>query len=326
VKRRPRVRLLAVGGTISCTPREGTQGVAAELTAADIASSVPGLSDIAEIDVGDVTTVASFAITVRDMRDLADAIERAFGEGCDGVVVTHGTDTIEETAYALALMLPRTRRVALTGAMRNPSLPGTDGPANLLAAFLVAGRSDLALGPVVVMNDEIHTARFVTKLHATRISAIGSPGAGPVGEIVEQRVHVWYQPAYEDYLGLPPALEGASVELVRIAVDPDPGPLRDVTARRPAGIVLEGTGGGHVPPSLLPALDEAIDARIPVIVATRCSSGRTLASTYGMPGGEVDLRRRGVIAAGLLSGQKARLRLIVGQSLGFAAPQLFPVE
>lgn len=300
--------------------------MAAELTAADIAASVPGLADIAEIDVGDVTTVASFAITLHDMHSLAEAIERAFAEGCDGVVVTHGTDTIEETAYALALMLRRARPVALTGAMRNPSLPGTDGPANLLAAFLVAGRPDLALGPVVVMHDEIHTARFATKLHATRISAFGSPGAGPVGEVVEQRVRVWYEPVYEDYLGLPPSLDGAPVELVRIAVDPDPALLRAAIARQPAGIVLEGTGGGHVPPALLPSLDEAIGAGIPVVVATRCSSGGTLGSTYGMPGGEVDLRERGATAAGFLSGNKARLRLIVGMSLGLPATQLFPVE
>jgi len=296
------------------------------LTAADIVSSVPGLSDLADVDVADVTTIASPSITVRDMHDLAGAIERAFDDGCDGVVVTHGTDTIEETTYALALMLPRTRPVVLTGAMRNPSLPGTDGPANLLAAFLVASRSDLALGPVVVMNDEIHPARFVTKVHSTRVSALGSPGAGPVGEIVEQRARVWYQPAYDDYLGLPPSVDGPPVELVRIAVDPDHGLLRDAIARQPGGIVLEGTGGGHVPPALLPSVDEAIGAGIPLVIATRCSGGRTLERTYGFPGGEVDLRERGAIQAGLLSGHKARLRLIVGRSLGLPAARLFPVE
>jgi L-asparaginase len=326
VTRRPRLRLLAVGGTISCVPQEGAEGVDAELTAADIVASVPGLSDLAEVDVADVATIPSPSMTLRDMRDLAGTIEQAFEDGCDGVVVTHGTDTIEETAYALSLMLPRTRPVALTGAMRNPSLPGSDGPANLLAAFLVASRSDVALGPVIVMNDEIHTARFATKVHATRVSAIGSPGTGPVGEIVEQRAHVWYQPVYDDYLGLPPSVDGQPVELVRIAVDPEHGLLRDAIARQPAGIVLEGTGGGHLPPPLLPSLDEAIAAGIPVVIATRCPGGRTLERTYGFPGSEVDLRRRGAIPAGLLSGQKARLRLVVGRALGIAPEQLFPVE
>jgi L-asparaginase len=324
--RRPRLRLLAVGGTISCVPREGAEGVDTELSAADIVSSVPGLSDLADVDVADVATIASPSITLRDMHELASAIERASDDGCDGVVVTHGTDTIEETAYALALMLPRTRPVVLTGAMRNPSLPGTDGPANLLAAFLVASRSDLALGPVIVMNDEIHTARFAAKVHTTLLSAIGSPGAGPVGEIVERHAHVWYRPAYDDYLGLPSSVDGVPVELVRIAVDPDPGLLHDAIARRPAGIVLEGTGGGHVPPPLLPSVDAAIGAGIPVVIATRCSGGRTLERTYGFPGGEVDLRRRGAIQAGLLSGHKARLRLIVGHALGLPAASLFPVE
>jgi L-asparaginase len=307
-------------------PREGGEGVDTELTAADIVSSVPGLSDLADVDVADVTTIASPSITLRDMHELAGAIEQAFDDACDGVVVTHGTDTIEETAYALALMLPPTRPVALTGAMRNPSLPGTDGPANLLAAFLVASRSDLALGPVIVMNDEIHTARFAAKVHTTRLSAIGSPGAGPIGEIVERRAHLWYRPAYDDYLGLPPSIDGAPVELVRIAVDPDPRLLGDAIARQPAGIVLEGTGGGHVPPPLLASVDAAIGAGIPVVIATRCSGGRTLERTYGFPGSEVDLRERGAIQAGLLSGQKARLRLIVGRSLGLPAARLFPIE
>jgi len=112
------------------------------------------------------------------MLEVARAAARAFEEGAEGVVVTHGTDTIEETAYALVLMLPRGRPVVLTGAMRNPTLRGTDGPANLLAAARVAA-SPLAtgLGPVVVMNDEVHAARFATKAHTQRVSTIALDGA-----------------------------------------------------------------------------------------------------------------------------------------------------
>jgi L-asparaginase len=324
---RRRVRLLAVGGTIACVPREGSAGVTTALTAEDIQGSVPGLTDVADVEIGDVATIASFEITLEDMRALAAEVRRALEEGFDGVVVTHGTDTIEETAYALALMLPRDRPVVITGAMRNPTVPGTDGPANLLAACAVAVSPEAAgLGPVVVLNDELHAARFAQKVHTTRVSTISSLGAGPLGEVVERRVHVWFRPAYEDYLGLPDSLDGTAVELVRIAADPAEAQLRAAVDRRPAGLVVEGTGGGHLPSRLLPTLGDAVAAGITVVIASRCASGRNLESTYGFPGGEIDLVRRGALPAGLLSGHKARLRLAVGQALGRPAASLFPVS
>ena len=324
---RPRVRLLAVGGTISCVPREGLDGVTATLTAGDIAESVPGLTDMAELEVGDVATVASFDVTYALMLDVAREVARAREEGCDAVVLTHGSDTIEETAYALALMLPRGAPVVLTGAMRNPTLPGTDGPANLFAAFVVAASPAAGpLGPVIVFNDEVHAARFAQKLHTTRVSTFGSLGAGPVGEVVEGRAHVWFRPAYEDYVGMPDELDGTAVELVALAADSADTTLRAAADRRPAGLVIAGTGGGHVPTRLLPALDEAIAAGIPVVIASRTPSGRNLESTYAMPGGESDLIRRGALPAGLLTAQKARLRLAVGAALGRPATELFPVR
>jgi L-asparaginase len=322
-----RIRLLAVGGTISCLPTGRGAGVEASLTAAEIVESVPDLERIAEIDVGDVATIASFAITLANMRSLALEAKRALDDGCDGVVITHGTDTIEETAYAVALLLPRGQPIVLTGAMRNPTLPGTDGPANLLAAFIVAASGETAgLGPLVVLNDELHAARFAQKVHTTRLSTISSLGAGPLGEVVEGRAHVWFRPAWEDYLGLPDSLDESHVELVRLAADPSDTLLRAAIENLPSGIVIEGTGGGHVPPGLLSALDDAIAAGIPVVVATRCPSGRNLEETYGMPGSERDVLRRGALPAGLLSGHKARLRLIVGRSLGLEPESLFPVR
>jgi L-asparaginase len=316
-----------VGGTISCVPREGVDGVTAALTAADIVESVPGLGGVAELEVGDVATVASFDVTYSLMLSVAREVARAREEGCDGVVLTHGTDTIEETAYALALMLPRGAPVVVTGAMRNPTLPGTDGPANLLAAAIVAASPDAgALGPVIVLNDEIHAARFAQKLHTTRVSTIGSLGAGPLGEVVEGRAHVWFRPAWEDYVGLPDELDGTAVELVLLAADPAETTLRASLERRPAGIVIAGTGGGHVMTRLLPILDEAIAAGIPVVIASRTPSGRNLESTYGMPGGESDLIRRGALPAGLLTAHKARLRLAVGLAVGRPPAELFPVR
>src|SRR5439155_9711024 len=184
------------------------------------------------IDVQDFPPVASFDVTPGVMLMLARAAQQALADGCEGVVISHGTDTIEETAYALALMLPRGAPVVLTGAMRNPTLPGTDGPANLHSAFLYAA-SPLAagLGPLVVLNDELHAARFVTKSHTMRVSTMASPGAGPLGEVAERRVHVWWHPAWEDCLGLPESVDGVEVELVRLAAGVSDALLRAAVER-----------------------------------------------------------------------------------------------
>lgn len=321
------IRYLAFGGTIASVPKPGTTEVTPSLTGAQLVASVPQLAEIAEIDVEEFTPLGSFEVTPGHMRQLAESAVRAFAEGAEGVVVSHGTDTIEETAYALALMVPRGRPVVLTGAMRNPSLPGTDGPANLLAAFQVAA-SPLAagLGPLVVLNDELHAARFATKTHTTRVSTIGSPGAGPLGDISERRVDVWWRPAWEDYLGLPKSVDGVEVELIRIVAGGTDRFLRAALEARPAGIIIEGTGGGHVPSRLHEALDAAIAAGIPTVLARRPFGGPTLESTYRMPGAETDLIDRGMIPVGSLAGNKARLRLLVGAALGLPARELFPVR
>jgi L-asparaginase len=321
------IRFLAFGGTIASVRRPGETEVRPTLSGAELLESVPELAAVAEIDVREFPPIASFSVTLADMQTLARAAAEASADGCEGVVITHGTDTIEETAYGLALMLPRAQPLVLTGALRNPTMPGTDGPSNLLAAFQVAA-SPLAggLGPLVVLNDELHAARFVTKTHTSRVSALASPGAGPVGELSEGRVEVWWRPAWDDYLGLPESVDGVSVELVRLAAGVEETLLRAALERRPDAIVIEGTGGGHVMPPLLPALDESIARGIPVVLASRVAAGPNLESTYRMPGGETDLIDRGAVPAGNLRGHKARLRLLVGLALGREVRDLFPVR
>jgi L-asparaginase len=326
-ERRARIRYLGFGGTISAAAVPGTSEARPALAAAEVLAGVPQLQDIADVEARDFATIASYAVTVEHMVALAGAAEQAFADGCDAVVITHGTDTIEETAYALALMVPRGRGVVLTGALRNPTLPSPDGAANLLAACRVAATPGAgALGPLVVLNDEVHAARFATKTHTSRPSTFASPGAGPLGEIVEGRVDLWFHPLWEDYLGRPASLAGHAVELLRVAAGIDDALLRAAVARRPDGIVLEGFGGGHLPLTLLPALDDALAAGIAVVIATRGVAGPNLERTYRMEGAETDLIERGALVAGTLAGHKARLRLLVGSALGLPARSLFPVR
>jgi L-asparaginase len=322
-----RIRYLGFGGTIASVAVPGTTEARPALTAAEVLAGVPQLRELAEIEPRDFATIASYAVTVGHMLALAQEAAQAFEEGCDAVVITHGTDTIEETAYALALMLPRDHSVVLTGALRNPSLPSPDGAANLLAACRVAATpGTAALGPLVVLNDEVHAARFATKMHTSRPSTFASPGAGPLGEIVEGRVDLWFRPLWEDYLGRPESLEGHSVELIRVAAGIDDSLMRAAIAKQPDGIVLEGFGGGHLPLSLLPALDDALAEGIAVVIATRGVAGPNLERTYRLEGAETDLIERGALTAGALAGHKVRLRLLVGSALGLPAHSLFPVR
>jgi L-asparaginase len=323
----PRIRLVAVGGTISCLPQASTPGTTPSLTAADIVEATPELGALAELELADFATIASFAVTPTNMRDLAAEVVRAIDDGCNGVVVTHGTDTIEESAYALALMVPRGRPVVLTGAMRGPSLPGTEGAGNLVAAMAVAADERFGeTGPVVVLNDEVHAARFAAKSHTTRLSTFASAGAGPLGEVAEHRPHLWFRPIWDDYLGLPASLDGVEVEIVRMVSGAGDSQLRDAIARRPGAIVIDGFGGGHVAPPVVPAVADAIAAGIPVVMAPRPPGGRTLERTYGMPGAEMQLVELGVIPAGHLPPHKTRLRLLVGLALGRKPSTLFPVS
>ena len=323
----PRIRYIAFGGTISSTAATAGGTVTPALGSAELVAGIPQIGRVARVEASDFPKVGSYAITPTHWLALAREIAGAVADGCDGVVVTHGTDTIEETAYALAQLLPRGVPVVLTGAMRNPSMAGPDGPANLLAAFQVAA-SPLAhgLGPLVVLDDEIHAARFVTKTHTSKASTFVSAGAGPLGEVIEGRAEIWWRPAWEDQLGLPESLDGFRVELMRATAGPTDAQLRAAVASAPHGIVIEGTGGGHLPPALSDALDEGLAAGIPFVLASRCLSGATLEATYEIPCAEVDLIARGMIPVGRLLGHKARIRLLIGAALGRDARSLFPVR
>jgi L-asparaginase len=321
---RPRLGLITLGGTIASALTEAgrhepTFGGAA------LVQSIPGLDCIADISVTDIAQVGSCAVTLEHLARLAREIRAAEGAGLDGVVITHGTDTIEESAYALALVLRPGVPVVLTGAMRPPTYPGSDGAGNLVAAARVATTSTAAaLGPVVVVQDEIHLARWVTKVHATRLAAFGSPGFGPVGCVVENRVQIWGRPTSGDYVGSVDSLN-RRVDLIWAGLDTD-GLLIEAAATAAHGLVIAGTGGGHVPPKMVGSLASAVELGVPVVIASRTGVGPMLRETYSGPGSESELLAAGVRLAGTLSPAKARLRLMAALSAGVDIDDVFPVD
>jgi len=318
----PTISLLGTGGTISTGPTP--DGAAPVHSAEELAGWVRGCRPGLDVRSRDVARTASHAITPTIMYQVAEAVRQEIADGADGVIVTHGTDTLEETAYALALLVDTPVPVILTGAMRPPHHPGSDGPANLVAALAAATEPALAAyGPVVVHQDEIHLARWVTKLHSARVAAFASPQAGPVGVVVEDAVVLLVGPApSSDRLSVdaPPHLR---VELLWAVAGGD-GLVVDVIGPLVDGLVVAGTGGGHVAPPLADALVRLAATGRPVVLASRCAGSQVLARTYAGQGSERQLLADGLISAGPLAPLKARLRLIFGLSAGLHPRDLFP--
>jgi len=323
MKKRPRVLLIALGGTISAAPDEVGRSFPAR-AAMDLLSSVQDAAAIADVTAADVKQVPSRAVTPADMCALAHEVCDGIAKGYDGIVVTHGTDTMEETAYALALQLDVNIPIVLTGSMRPSHEPGADGPANLIGALRVATTPAAGrLGPVIVMQDEIHLARWVTKVHTSRVAAFSSPELGPVGHVVEGKVHLRVRCAPGDYLGMPDKLD-KRVEIIWVSAGAD-GLLVDAAATVAQGLIVAGTGGGHVPPQMTGSLQSAVERGLPVVLASRCIDGPILESTYGGVGSETHLRSIGLHSAGALAPIKARLRLLTALALGKGAAEVFPV-
>ena len=304
----PRVDLIALGGTIASIPNEGGNTVPS-LTAAALVAGIPGLDDLADLRCHSFRQLPGAHLTTADLIALADFVRELASEGTHGVVVTQGTDTIEETAFALDMLVGDVLPVVVTGAMRGPSKISSDGPANLIAAIRIAAcGATSSLGTVVVMDDTIHGARWVRKLHSSRPSAFSSPTTGPLGWMSEDRVSIAWYPSSQQRIGHFTLNDKQDVALLTTWLGDD-GRLVDAAVdAQYAGIVVQATGGGHVSEGAAEAIGRAA-ARLPVVIASRTGSGELLRSTYGFIGSETDLARRGAIFAGQLDAPKARLLL-----------------
>ena len=310
-----RVHVIGTGGTIASTVDPDTGATVPALDAEDLLEQVPGLGAIAEIRSTEFSQVSSWNMTPALAADLARAIIDAFDGGADGVVVTHGTDTMEETAFVLDLLLGAQASadgsrptVVVTGAMRSAGEDGADGPRNLLAASRVAAAPECGgLGGVVVMNDELHAARYVTKSHTTALDTFASPDTGPIGIVDGAGVLLRWRP-----VPLPPVEmcePAGGVHLVKMAAGHEDLLLRAVRDGGARGVVIEGSGAGNVHAPWQPVIADLVAAGVPVVLASRCGAGRVVPS-YGGDGGGHTLHDLGVIPARDLPGVKARLALM----------------
>jgi L-asparaginase len=309
VKGRALVHVLFTGGTIAMRRDPVTGAALPALSGREIVARVPGLRREARLRLEDLARLPGPHVTPAWMWRLKRRVDAVLAEpGVDAVVVTHGTDTLEETAFLLDLTVASPKPVVLCGAMRTFSDPGWDGPANLTSAVRAAAHPDAAgRGTLVVVGEEIHAASRVRKRHTQRLDAFRS-ALGPVGTLDRGRVR-FHGPAVRGAVLRPRRLVTA-VDLHVLAAGSDAAPLRASLARGARGLVLEGTGAGNVPPGVVPGIRSALRAGVPVVVVSRCAEGR-VAPLYGFEGGGARLAAMGAILGGDLGGPKARIALMV---------------
>ncbi|HLS32219.1 MAG TPA: asparaginase domain-containing protein, partial [Brevibacterium sp.] len=320
----PRLRVIALGGTIASAPQgDASSGVSPSIGADQIAAAAR-LDTLTldgappDLTFEQLAQVGSGSITLTHLFDAVRHVRRAAAEGADGVVLTQGTDTLEDSAFVLALLNDAGIPVVLTGAMRNPSLPGTDGGANVRAAARTALdprmrelAADRRLAAALVFADEVFDPLSVTKTHTTSVAAFRAGlGQGPLGWVSEDRLVLPHVPAASRAVTgwsvpeVPAAGEPSPatdpgfprVALVEAGLDDDLGLLDGLAEAGYAGCVLSGMGGGHVPQSTVGRV-AALAERIPVVLASRTGAGATLEATYGYPGAEIDLLGRGLVPA-----------------------------
>lgn len=320
----PRIGIVTCGGTIASTAVDGV--ATPRLGADDLLAAMPWLGAYGALVPRTFMTKASPDVTMADAVQLVRDIGRfADDESLDAVVVTHGTDTLEEVAFVLDLLWDRELPLVVTGAMRNASLPGADGPANLTAAVATAASAEAAgVGVLVVLNDQIHAAHLVRKSHTSNVATFASPTLGPIGFVHEGTASLPFRPRLTRVEGLRPDPRPASVPLLLMGIGTDDLLLRLALDAGVDGIVFAGFGGGHLPDLVAgsAALERAL-ASVPVVLGSRAGGGKPLTSTYGgFAGSETELLARGVISAGRLDPAKARVLLSLCLGSGMTRPEI----
>jgi L-asparaginase len=316
-----RVAVVFTGGTISMQHDSGAGGNLPTLGGDELLASVPGLSSIADVEPIDWGLVPASHLTFGQVLEIGGILaEQLARPEIDGAVVVQGTDIIEETAFAWDLLPLPDKPVVITGAMRSATHDGYDGPENLRNA--IAAAADAALsdqGVVVALAGELHGADDVRKTHTHAYATFQSPNAGRLGMVADGRVTLVRR---RRPVRLPRIPERAAlpVPLVTVTLDSTPQ-LGDAD---PRGLVVAASGGGNTPPAFLELARPLIERDIPVVLTTRCPSGRVMPG-YAFPGGSSQWWEAGATFSGTLDGLKARVLVALGRGAGCSVDELAEV-
>jgi len=317
----PRIALIFTGGTISMRIEPETGGAIPALSGEELLALVPGLERLASFDLTDFSRWPGPHVTPPRMLELARHTQAKLADPLiDGAVITHGTDTLEETAFLLDHVIDSTKPVVLVGAMRNSSELSWDGPANLFAAVRVAADPQARnLGPLVVFADQILAASEATKTHTEAVDTFQSPNFGPLGIVDKDRIIITRQRRDREIISTPTL--NVQVDIISIYAGSD-GRLIDHAINDGAdGLVIEALGRGNVTVAALPAIQRALELHLPVVITSRCHRGRVL-DTYGYEGGGRQLHKMGTIRGGMLPAHKARIKLMLALAARWDADQI----
>ncbi|HCX9127955.1 TPA: asparaginase [Staphylococcus aureus] len=303
--------VIHTGGTISMSQDQSNKVVTNDINPISMHQDV--INQYAQIDELNPFNVPSPHMTIQHVKQLKDIIlEAVTNKYYDGFVITHGTDTLEETAFLLDLILGIEQPVVITGAMRSSNEIGSDGLYNYISAIRVASDEKARhKGVMVVFNDEIHTARNVTKTHTSNTNTFQSPNHGPLGVLTKDRVQFHHMPYRQQ------ALENVNDKLNVPLVKAYMGMQGDIfsfySREGIDGMVIEALGQGNIPPSALEGIQQLVSLNIPIVLVSRSFNG-IVSPTYAYDGGGYQLAQQGFIFSNGLNGPKARLKLLVALS------------
>nr|WP_263313241.1 asparaginase [Mammaliicoccus sp. Marseille-Q6498] len=307
-----RILVIHTGGTISMSEDKDTGKVETNTEHPMHAHQafIQSLGNITEINPFQVPSPHMNNHYIIQLKDIiSDAINN---KQYDAFVITHGTDTLEETAYLLDLTIDTTLPIILTGAMRSSNEIGSDGLYNYVSALKVAAADEAHnKGVMVVFNDEIHTAKNVTKTHTSNTSTFQSPNYGPIGVVTKTHVIFHHQPfPSTKYPEIDPDIK---IGIVKAHMDLSSDILKFFVEKQYDGLIIEALGQGNLPPTSLEGVEQLMEANIPVVMVSRSFNG-LVGGIYAYEGGGAQLQQMGIILSIGLNGQKARLKLLVGLS------------
>jgi len=317
-----KVALIFTGGTIAMKVNSKLQGAVPSVSPSELISTLSEVTEFDNLEAYEFSKLPSPSITPEKMYELKKVVDQYLtSDDYAGVVVVHGTDTLEETAFYLDVVNNHKKPIVLTGSMKNASELGYDGLTNLVSAIKVAMAEDsINKGVLVVMNYEINAACEVTKTHTLNLDTFQSFEFGPLGIIDDDDV-LYYRSttvrkeyrlnnSYSDDVYLLKSYAGMTGELIDYYVD-----------KGAKGIVIEALGRGNVPTMMMDAIKNARRKGLEIVIVSRCYGGRVL-DTYGYIGGGKDLVKNGCILGGNLSGPKARILLMIGLNNQLSHDQL----
>lgn len=305
-----KIAIVFNGGTISMKIDEKIKAAVPSLSAEEIMSMIPGVEEFAKIEAYTFSSMPSPHMTLDIMLKLSNFIsELVKRQDIEGVVITHGTDTLEETAYLLDMIVDTEKPIVVTGAMRSGSELGYDGPFNLATSICTAiSKEARGRGVLVCFNGELNSASEVTKANSMALNAFKTPNFGPIG-IVDNNKVIFYRETKKSEKYIVNEIK-KDVALIKCVVDMDSSYIDFVIEKGFGGIVIEALGRGNVPPKMVKGIENALKKQIPIVVVSRCFEGRVHES-YGYEGGGKKLKDLGVIFGDTLPGQKARIKLLL---------------